>query len=38
LTTHKITLHFSKPNSFQKKVMEAKKQWGLFNSSFMIDC
>jgi hypothetical protein len=26
LTTHKITLHFSKPNSFQKKVLEQKKQ------------
>jgi hypothetical protein len=26
LTTHKISLHFSKPNSFQKKVLEAKKQ------------
>jgi hypothetical protein len=26
LTTHKITLHFARPNSFQKKVLEAKKQ------------
>ena len=27
ITTHKISIHFSKPNSFQKKVMDAKKQW-----------
>jgi hypothetical protein len=26
ITTHKITFHFSKPNSFQKKVLESKKQ------------
>eukprot|EP00347_Sterkiella_histriomuscorum_P015756 403355800 len=26
ITTHKISIHFSKPNSFQKKVMDAKKQ------------
>ncbi len=26
LTTHKISLHFSRPNSFQKKVLDAKKQ------------
>ena len=26
LTTHKVSFGFSKPNSFQKKVMEAKKQ------------
>ena len=25
LTTHKIQIGFSKPNSFQKKVLEAKK-------------
>ena len=25
LTTHKISIHFSKPNSFQKKVLEQKK-------------
>jgi hypothetical protein len=25
LTTHKISIHFSRPNSFQKKVLEAKK-------------
>lgn len=25
LTTHKISLHFARPNSFQKKVMEQKK-------------
>jgi hypothetical protein len=26
LTTHKIAIHFAKPNSFQKKVLDAKKQ------------
>lgn len=26
ITTHKISFHFAKPNSFQKKVLEAKKQ------------
>jgi hypothetical protein len=26
LTTHKISIHFSRPNSFQKKVLDAKKQ------------
>ncbi len=26
ITTHKISLHFSKPNSFQKKVLDSKKQ------------
>ena len=26
LTTHKIAIDFSKPNSFQKKVMEQQKQ------------
>lgn len=26
ITTHKISIHFAKPNSFQKKVMDAKKQ------------
>lgn len=26
ITTHKISIHFSKPNSFQKKVLESKKQ------------
>jgi hypothetical protein len=25
LTTHKVQIGFSKPNSFQKKVLEAKK-------------
>jgi hypothetical protein len=25
LTTHKIEIGFSKPNTFQKKVLEAKK-------------
>lgn len=25
LTTHKISLHFARPNSFQKKVLDAKK-------------
>lgn len=27
ITTHKISILFSKPNSFQKKVLESKKQW-----------
>jgi hypothetical protein len=26
LTTHKVSLHFSRPNSFQKKVLDAKRQ------------
>jgi len=26
LTTHKVSFHFSRPNSFQKKVLDAKKQ------------
>lgn len=26
ITTHKISIHFSRPNSFQKKVLESKKQ------------
>ncbi len=26
ITTHKISIHFAKPNSFQKKVLEGKKQ------------
>lgn len=26
ITTHKISFQFSKPNSFQKKVLESKKQ------------
>jgi len=26
LTTHKVQLGFSKPNSFQKKVLESKRQ------------
>jgi hypothetical protein len=26
LTTHKITITFSRPNSFQKKVLDSKKQ------------
>jgi hypothetical protein len=26
LTTHKISFHFSRPNSFQKKVLDAKRQ------------
>lgn len=33
LTTHKIAIDFSKPNSFQKKVMEQQKQkqWDLYS-------
>ena len=27
LTTHKVSFHFARPNSFQKKVLDAKKQW-----------
>ena len=27
ITTHKIAIDFSKPNSFQKKVLESKKAW-----------
>lgn len=26
LTTHKVSILFSRPNSFQKKVLDAKKQ------------
>jgi len=26
ITTHKIAFHFSKPNSFQKKVLESTKK------------
>jgi hypothetical protein len=26
LTTHKVSIHFARPNSFQKKVLDAKKQ------------
>jgi hypothetical protein len=26
LTTHKVSFHFARPNSFQKKVLDAKKQ------------
>ena len=29
LTTHKISIHFSRPNSFQKKVLDAKNKWAL---------
>jgi len=25
LTTHAVTVHFSKPNSFQKKVLDTKR-------------
>ena len=40
LTTHKISIHFSRPNSFQKKVLDAKKQWatsGIISSAFIAE-
>lgn len=40
LTTHKISIAFSRPNSFQKKVLDAKKQWaksGVISSAWIAE-